>query len=121
MIKREEILSILGCGSDPMHSLGWYTKHHPEMKKEINKQIQEDINKAKVFPLEAACLSEKVKCERYSQIIIKKNEEEFIVQENDTDRSIAIKQKQFKKIEEATNWFVERAFCAGGAIIEFLR
>jgi len=120
-LSRNEILSILGCNSDPSHSLSWYKDNYSNLGEIIKKQIIEDLNKSGIFPYEAQKLTEKKRALHYCQIIIKiKNDDKYSVNTNDTDRGIVISTEAYSKLTEAIDNFIDKSFCAGGKIINFI-
>jgi len=118
-LSRNEILSILGSYSDPKHSLSWYKDNYSNLGKILKKQIMEDINMSGIFPSEAQRLTEKQRALRYYQLIIK-NDDKYSVTNYDTDRGLIISTGIYSDIVNAIDVFIDKSFCAGGKIKDFI-
>lgn len=119
-LTRQDILGILGCDSDPKHSLQWYTNNYPDLKNRIEKLIQEDIQKSKIFPKEANKLSISKRCIKYSEIIVMNDENEFNILKHDTDHALILEEIKFNTLKEASDFYINNSYCTGGAISAFI-
>jgi hypothetical protein len=119
-LSRQEILSILGCGSDPEHSLKYYSKNYPDLRNLLRDQIIKDVTESNSFPAEATKLSKRKIGTNYVWIIKRETESEIKVIGNNTDRGTVSEEYKFKSILEAADLYIAKSYCAGGSIAEYL-
>lgn len=119
-LSREEVLSILGLGEDPNHSLSWYKNNYSDLQNIIQKQISTELDREGIYPLEAKQLNVQERCIKYLWLIIKKGVSDIRVLENDTDRGLILAEHAFTYIPDAIELFINKSYCAGGAISNYL-
>jgi hypothetical protein len=118
-ILRKEILSILGLGGDPVHSLKYYASNYPNLMGIIKNQIEKDIKGSNLFPKEAKKCTKTEIGTKYAEILRRLKGNEFVVLTYDTDHGTICEEKKFNNLEKASEYLIIKSNCAGGAIREF--
>lgn len=117
---REELLSILGLGSDPKHSLSWYKSAYPDLRKAIQESISKELVVEGIFPVEAKNLNRRERCLKFPWVILKRGTSDIRVVTHDTDHALISEEKRLSNIGHAIEYFLQKSYCAGGALINFL-